>query len=131
MEKDEGVYTVPYIRGEWLQMKKMDNCLLSDFNSENLLQRSDSNESEGSTASETDFRKLCQEVYHKLIHRKSSSQMYQRLQNNSFGKNHSGVLQNNIVQKNLISIMTRHKMSSFSKRNQALKKPRFYCSQMI
>lgn len=86
MEKDEGVYTVPYTRGEWIQMKKRDNCLLCDFNSEHFSQRSNSIESDESTASESDFRKLCQEVYHKLIHRKSSSQMYQRLQNNSFGK---------------------------------------------
>lgn len=91
MREDEDTYAEPYTSGEWIY--------IGDLEESHVWRRPDSRDSEedmdipvkdrrgsqDSTESEKCFRKKYQAATHRMVHRKSSGEMYKRIQRKSFG----------------------------------------------
>lgn len=91
--EDEDSYIEPYTENEWIYIgeleeshvwKRPDSRDGDDESSEGPLK--DRRDSQGSTESEKCFRKKYQAATHRMVHRKSSGEMYKRIQSKSFGK---------------------------------------------
>lgn len=95
--EDEDAYIEPYSSGEWIY--------IGDFEESHVWKRPDSRDGDDeldaykdrrgsveSTESEKGFRKKYQAATHRMVHRKSSGEMYKRIQTKCFGEYNSAVL---------------------------------------
>lgn len=90
--EDEGTYIEPYTSGEWIYIgdleesfawKRPDSRDDEDFPEYFQKERRNSQES---TGSEKCFRKKYEAATRRMVHRKTSIEMYKRIQRKNFGK---------------------------------------------
>ncbi|XP_015598809.2 uncharacterized protein LOC107269459 isoform X2 [Cephus cinctus] len=88
--EDEDSYIEPYTSGEWIYISDLEESHVwkrpdsKDSDDEILDRNKDRRGSQESTSSEKTFRKKYQAATHRMVHRKSSGEMYKRIQTKSF-----------------------------------------------
>ncbi|KAK2586462.1 hypothetical protein KPH14_010736 [Odynerus spinipes] len=91
--EDEDDYVEPYTGGEWIYIGDVEESHVwrrpdSRDGEEDILESGlkDRRGSQESTESERNFRKKYQAATHRMVHRKSSGEMYRRIQTKNFGE---------------------------------------------
>ncbi|KAF7395890.1 hypothetical protein HZH68_009940 [Vespula germanica] len=121
--EDEDDYVEPYTGGEWIY--------IGDVEESHVWRRPDSRDGEDdilesvlkerrgsqeSTESEKNFRKKYQAATHRMVHRKSSGEMYRRIQTKNFGKKKCGAREDAILVFDFfITTSIRHRQRMFPK----------------
>lgn len=91
--EDEDTYVEPYTSSEWIYIGDLEESHVwrrpdsrdddDDVAEAGVKERRDSQES---TESEKNFKKRYQAATHRMVHRKSSGEMYKRIQTKCFGE---------------------------------------------
>ena len=89
--EDEDAYIEPYTSGEWIYIGEFEESAVwkkpdSKDGDDELECTKERRGSQESTESEHNFRKQYQMAARRMVHRKSSGEMYKRIQTKCFGE---------------------------------------------
>lgn len=90
--EDEDTYVEPYTSSEWIYIGDLEESHVwrrpdsRDGDDDFMESGKDRRDSQESTESEKNFKKRYQAATHRMVHRKSSGEMYKRIQTKCFGE---------------------------------------------